>query len=338
MRFGVMLPHGNAVASPQAIVEVAQAAEALDFHSVVVRDHLVYNGAYVVSGTADSGGEQRLMFEALETLTYVAGLTSRVRLGTSVIILPNRHPLLFAKQAASLDVLSGGRLTLGFGVGPNRRETAADTTKLGTHRANLEKEYDAFGAHGPRGPRMEEYFQALVALWTEDRASYDGRYVRFEDVEMFPKPLQRPHPPIRVGGRADAALRRAARWGAGWCPSQVTSGEIAAGAARLAELRDGGDRQEIGINVHAAIADSDGAAERLAAHALGAHFSGREELLARTIAGDVDTVIRRVAEYRDAGVDYIELKPVYGTIAECVALLQRVHDEVMPAFRPAARA
>jgi probable F420-dependent oxidoreductase len=332
VKFAVMLPQSNKLASAQALVDVAQAAEELGFDAVSVRDHIVFNGAYITSGTVglDVPGDDRDIFEALQTLTYVAPATSRIRLRTSVIILPNRHPLLLAKQTSTLDVLSGGRLILGLGVGPNRRETAADTTRLGAHRVNLEKEYDTFGALGPRGPRMEEYFMALRAIWTDERASFDGRYVRFEDVEVFPKPIQEPHPPIVVGGRSEHARRRVARWNAGWLPSQVTVEEIAAGVADLERRR--GAAGEVGINVHSAIADSDAAAEALVTPTIGRHFVDREQLLARAIVGTVDTFIARARAYRDAGVGTIELKPVYRSIDDCIAQLRIVHDEVMPAL------
>ncbi|ADB52484.1 TIGR03619 family F420-dependent LLM class oxidoreductase [Conexibacter woesei] len=337
MRFAVMLPQANRLASPEALVEVAQAAEELGFSAVSVRDHVVFNGAYITSGTADleGPGELRAMFEALETLTWVAAHTSRVRLRTSVLILPNRHPLLLAKQLSTLDVLSGGRLTIGFGVGPNRRETAVDTTKLGAHRVNLEKEYDAFGAHGARGPRMQEYFEAMVAIWTQESASYRGETVAFDDVEVFPKPLQRPYPPIVVGGRSSAALRRAARWDAGWMPSQVTAQEIAAGVAELRALREQAglapEPPSIGINVHSAIAESTAAAEAFVAPTIGHHFAGPEALRERALLGDVEAFAARVRAYRDAGVEEIELKPVYRSIDDCVAHLRTIHDEVMPA-------
>lgn len=338
MKFAVMLPQANCLATPQAIVDVAQAAEELDFHAVSVRDHIVFNGAYITSGTVDLEGpeDRRTMFEALETLTYVAAATRRVRLRTSVLILPNRHPLLLGKQLSTLDVLSGGRLTVGFGVGPNRRESDADTTKLGAHRVNLEKEYDTFGAHGPRGPRMQEYFEALVAIWTQEHASYQGETVDFDDVEVFPKPLQRPYPPIVVGGRSRAARRRSVAWNAGWMPSQASVEEMAEGVADLRELRAsaGLDPQPpaVAINVHSAIAASADAAEVFITPTLGRHFADREQLRARTLLGDVDGFTDRVRAYRDAGVEEIELKPVYRTVDGCIEQLRIIHDEVMPAL------
>ena len=337
MRFAVMLPQSGKLATPAAIVDVAQAAEELGFDAVSVRDHLVFDGAYITSGMRGLAipGDDRTMFEALETLTFVASRTSRVRLGTSVLILPNRHPLLLAKQVSTLDHLTGGRVILGLGIGPNRREAADDTTKLGTHRDNLAREYDTFGAFGPRGPRMDEYFEAMVRLWTEERPSFKGEYVHFDDVLMFPKPAQKPYPPILVGGRSGAARARAARWDAGWLPSQVTTGEIEEGVADLRRRQIELGRDEgpgtIGVNMHSIIAATTDEAVALAGPTLGSHFADRQTYLDRTLSGDLETFTARVAAYRDAGVDYVELKPVVASIDDLIDQLRQVHETVMPA-------
>lgn len=342
MRFAVMLPQSNKIASPHALIDVAQAAEELGFETVSVRDHIVFNGAYVTSGMRgiDLPGDDRNIFEALETLAFVASRTARIRLGTSVIILPNRHPLLLAKQTSTLDVLSGGRLLLGLGIGPNRREAAEDTTRLGAHRTNLVREYDSFGASGPRGPRADEYFEAMRAIWTEDRPSFHGEYVHFDDVDVFPKPVQRPHPPIVVGGRSAKARERAVRWNAGWLPSQVTAEEMLAGATHLRTLREAAGAIPsdpiLGINVHSSIGDSDAEALAVVETTVGQHFDDRAALLERTLTGDVETFTRRVLEYQAAGVDYIELKPVCRSIDDLIEQLRRIEREVVPVVSSAS--
>lgn len=338
LRYGVMLPQSGRLASMQAVVDVAQAAEALGFDVVSVRDHIIFDGAYIsvgMRGEPAGVGDDRTMLEALETLTWAAARTERIGLGTSVLILPNRHPLLLAKQVATLDAMSGGRVILGLGIGPNRQETTEDTTLLSTHRGSLSREYDSFGAHGPRGPRMDEYLAAMRLLWSEDAPSFDGEYVHFERAMMFPKPIQRPHPPIIVGGRSEAALARAARWDAGWMPSQVTTSEIAAGVGRLTELRQQaghtGPLPTIGINVHSILAASVADAHRLAAPTLGDHFRDIDAYQARTLSGDPEGLAARIAAYRDAGADYIELKPVVPTVDALIDHLRTIHDAVMPA-------
>lgn len=337
LRYGVMLPQSGRLAAAQAVIDVAQAAEALGFDVVSVRDHIIFDGAYIsvgMRGEPAGVGDDRTMLEALETLTWAAAHTERIGLGTSVLILPNRHPLLLAKQVATLDAMSGGRVILGLGIGPNRTETSRDTTLLGSHRGSLSREYDSFGAHGPRGPRMDEYLAAMRLLWSEDAPSFDGRFVHFERAMLFPKPLQRPHPPILVGGRSSAALQRAAHWDAGWLPSQVTVDEVAAGATRLRELRTtaglDGPLPTIGINVHSVVAASVDEAYRIAAPTLGAHFRDVTAYGARTLSGDPVTIATRIAAYRAAGADHIELKPVVSSLDALIGHLRTFREEVMP--------
>lgn len=340
MRFAVMLPQTNRISSPEALVRVAVAAEELGFHAVSVRDHIVFNGVWITSGMRDLDipGDDRNIFEALMTLAFVASRTERIRLGTSVVILPNRHPLLLAKQTSTLDVLSGGRLIMGFGVGPNQKPGGStDTTQLGRHRANLQKEYDSFGATGARGRRMDEYLEAVLAIWTQERPSFDGEHVRFDAVDVFPKPVQRPHPPILFGGRSPAARQRAARYGDGWIPSQVTVEEVRDGLAEIrglrAQLGVEAPLRYVGVNMHSAFGATDEEAEALARPTVGHLFADREAFLARTITGSVDTFRERVLAYREAGVDYVELKPVYRSIEHLVEQLTTIRDEVMPALR-----
>jgi probable F420-dependent oxidoreductase len=334
-----MLPQTNRIASPDALVRVAEAAEEFGFHSVSVRDHVVFNGIWITSGMRDIDlpGDDRNIFEALMTLSYVAARTSRIRLGTSVVILPNRHPLLLAKQISTLDVLSGGRLIVGFGVGPNQRPGGStDTTQLGRHRSNLQKEYDSFGGSiGHRGRRMDEYLEAVIALWTQERPSFNGEHVHFEEVDMFPKPAQKPYPPLLFGGRSTAAQRRAARFGNGWIPSQVTTDEVRDGMVAIQAMRRELGIEEplryVGINMHSAFGATDEEAEAFAHPTVGHLFADRDSFLGRTIVGSVDTFRERVLSYRDAGVDYVELKPVYRSIEHCVEQLRLIRDEVMPA-------
>ena len=164
MRFGVMLPHTNRIATTDNIIRTAETAEEYGFYALSVHDHIVFNGHWIVSGVRgiELPGDDRTLFEAMEVMTFAAARTSTIRLVASVILLPIREPVLFAKQAATLDVLSGGRLTLGFGVGPPLQPGDNETTKLGNHRSNAGKEYDAVGISGNRGRRTDEYIEAAA--------------------------------------------------------------------------------------------------------------------------------------------------------------------------------
>lgn len=337
LRFSVMLPQTNAVASTDAIRLVAETAEKLCFDAVTVHDHIVFNGFWIASGMkgASGPGDNRDLFEAMETLAFVAAITERVRLVASVIIIPIRDPVLFAKQAATLDVLSGGRFVLGVGVGPPLNPTGYETTKLGPHRGNAAREYGAIGVAGNRGPRTDEYLEAIYTIWREDRATFAGNYVSFDEIEVYPKPVQRPRPTVMIGGRSDKALRRAARYGDGWNPSQVSAAQFAASLPTLRSYYEDEGRHgpsELGINIHSVIAESDEAAHAISDPTAAKLFPTPEEYRDRTIVGSPQTFTRRIAEYVAAGANYIELKPLYPDVEHLIRQMQLIHDEVMPAF------
>ena len=199
MKFGFVVPNNFGIADPSDVVRLGVRAEELGFDSVWVNHH-VLNVGYV----RDRLGE-RPYHDALVILTWLAAQTSRVRIGTSVLVLPYLHPMVLAKELATLDHLSGGRLVVGVGVGSLAEENAA----LGV-------------AYDTRGSYCNEFLEVLRRLWTEQRASFHGRFFDFEDLISSPKPLQRPHPAIVVGGNRPPALRRVARLGDGWHPLGVS--------------------------------------------------------------------------------------------------------------------
>lgn len=336
MKFGVMLPHTNKISSTEAIIQTAETAEEYGFHALSVHDHIVFNGYWIVSGVRgyDGPGDDRDLFEAMETMTFAAARTSKIRLVASVILLPIREPVLFAKQAATLDVLSNGRLTLGFGVGPPLTPGDKETTKLGHHRSNAAKEYDAVGISGNRGPRTDEYIEAIIEIWKNSSATYKGKYTSFEDIEVFPKPVQKPYPPIYIGGRSEFALQRAAKYGDGWNPSQPSASQVREGIARIQKLRARAGREPMinfGINIPSVIAATDAQADAIARPTVGPMFPGETEYQERTIIGSPETFVRRVQEFKEAGVNYVELKPLYPSMEQFMEQLRLIRDEVMPA-------
>jgi probable F420-dependent oxidoreductase len=168
-------------------------AEDAGFEALWVGDHI----ALPVDESGDPATEPRL--EAVVALTHLAAVTTRIGLGFGLIVLPQRHPVLLAKQLSSLDYLSGGRLTVGIGVGW------------------VEQELNAMGVPmAERARRTDEYLAAMRALWDEPTPTFTGDHVRFAGVIQRPRPVQHPHPPVIIGGHAPAALRRAARSGNGW--------------------------------------------------------------------------------------------------------------------------
>jgi len=204
MEIGLHLPQVGPLANREDITTFAQRAEELGFDSLWVSDHVVVPRAlgsrYPYNREGSFPVPPDLPFlEAVATLLYVAGVTQRVKLGTTVLIIPMRNPIVNAKELASLDVLSGGRLILGVGAGW------------------MGEEFDALGVpFEKRGARLDEYIRLYKQLWTEDNPSFHGKFWQIEDVGFSPKPLQKPHPPIWVGGHSAAALRRAGRLGDAW--------------------------------------------------------------------------------------------------------------------------
>jgi probable F420-dependent oxidoreductase len=309
MRYGFYLPTRGELASREAIGTLARAGEAAGFHSAMVADHVVSPATsksvypYTVSGEHPSHGDA---LEQFAILAFVAGITERLRLVNSVTILPYRNPVLTAKMLATIDVLSGGRLTVGVGVGW------------------LEEEFAALGAEfARRGAVSDEYLRILKQLWTESPASFRGEFYSFESIRCEPFPLQKPHPPIWVGGHSLAALRRTARYGDGWHPV----GAIAAVplppeemVRKLAELKRltteaGRDFSALTISYKAplydvAVPDPDGGRRR---------FSGSPT----DIAGDI-------AAFAAIGVHELIFDFRGDTLSGSVERLERFAAQVMP--------
>lgn len=196
MKFGLFGINLGPCADPGVAVRVAQAAEGHGFDSLWTGEHVVLPDPQVAPSPAPP---EAPFLDPAVSLAFVAAATKTVRLGTGIIILPQRNPLVLAKELASVDVVSSGRLIFGIGIG------------------YLKPEFDALGipfAH--KGARTVEYLQAILALWTQPKPSYRGRFVRFEGVQAFPRPVQRPHPPIVMGGATPEAFRRAVAYGNGW--------------------------------------------------------------------------------------------------------------------------
>ena len=222
MHFGVSLPGRGPLATPDALTKLAEKADALRYASLFVTDHVVIptsnNSTYPYSPTGRFAGDWTNGYlEPIALMGVLAGLTSRVKLGTSVLVVPYRNPVVTAKMLATIDVLSRGRVTVGVGVGWLREEFQA----LGA------PDFDRRGAVG------DEYLRIFKTLWTQDPASFRGEFYRFDAIRCLPHPTQKPHPPIWIGGHSKAALRRVARLGDGWHPV----GANPAVPLRPAELR-----------------------------------------------------------------------------------------------------
>ena len=196
MHFGLFSINAYAAIEPRTAARVARAAEAAGFESLWAGEHVVLPDPQ--APPSPMGPTEPILDPAI-ALTFAAANTTRVRLGTGIIILPQRNPLVLAKELASLDVLSAGRLIVGIGVG------------------YLEPEFRALGApFEDRGAVTDEYLAAMCAIWGQAKPAYQGRFVSFANVQAHPQPVQQPHPPFVIGGRSAPAFRRAVSQGHGW--------------------------------------------------------------------------------------------------------------------------
>jgi probable F420-dependent oxidoreductase len=236
MKFGIMMPTAGPMANGpgtlEAQIAVAQKAEALGFDSLWVPDHVVIPTTiqsrypYNDTGRFPMRAEQGFL-EPIATLGFLAGATKRVRLGTWVLVLPHRNPIVTAKTFATLDVLSGGRVMLGAGIGW------------------MEEEITLLGApFKKRGALSDEYLQAMKELWTNPDPQFEGQFVRFSGIKCEPKPLQKPLP-VWIGGHSPRAMRRVAEFGHGWV---AVPKSFAVFKETLQDLKVAADKAGRGIN------------------------------------------------------------------------------------------
>ncbi len=207
MQFGFSLPGRGPLARPDVLVKLAERADALRFSSLFVTDHIViptsYRSTYPYSPTGKAAGDWGQGYlEPLALMSYLAGATSRIRLGTSVLVVPYRNPVTTAKMLATLDVMTGGRVILGAGVGW------------------LREEFEALGSppYAERGKVTDEYIRLMRECWTREPVEFSGAYYRLPPVSVLPKPVQKGGIPVWIGGHTDSALRRVGETGDGWHP------------------------------------------------------------------------------------------------------------------------
>jgi probable F420-dependent oxidoreductase len=277
----------------------------------------ILDEAFDIAWTGDHLLWHYPILDPIVTLSSAALVTERVRLGTGILHVPIRPVLQTAKSLASLDYLSGGRLVVGAGVGGEN-----------------DREFDAVGVPvTERGARTDEALQAFRALWRDERASFHGRFCSFDDVELLPRPVQPGGPPIWVGGRTPAALRRAARHD-GWLALFMSPDAIRRNLATIAELRDGRPF-EAAIHLPACVGGAE-ARERFA------RFYGHQpdtppERFARYwVTGSPAEIVDTVGRYVDAGIRHVVLAPPGPEfVAQLETLATDVVGELRRAFGPA---
>ena len=291
MRIGFSLLNNWGIDDVHALVALASRAEELGVDSVWVHDH-VFNVGHVLERIGD-----RPYYEPLTLLAFVAARTERIRLGTSVLVLPYHHPVRLAKSAATLDVLSGGRVILGVGVGATEREMEA----LGT-------------PFKERGPFTDEAIAVMRTLWREDDPAFEGAYVRFPRMKFSPKPRQR-QIPLVIGGVSRAAIRRAARLGDGWQPLGLSPEDLGQGIATLQnELRACG-RAVSAVPVSIALSITASTPRRY------------------SLGTEPKEIVERATAFARLGVDTLIISANTSDPREARRTLDLVAREVMPAIR-----
>ncbi len=281
----------------EPIGRVARRAEELGFESLWTLDQVL-------------GGSRNL--EPVSLLSYVAAITSRVRLGTAVFVLPQHNPVQLAKELATLDVLSGGRVDAGFGIGND----------VAPHNA-------AFGI--PTGRRVRLLTESLAvmrALWSDRKATYEGEFFQLNDIRMEPKPVQRPGPPVWFGGRVEPALRRAVRLGDAWMgPGSSSIEDFREHFAMLKQALEAADRDPatftISKRLYLAIDDNRERAEGRLREWF-AHVYGSADLANQVAVWGPESYIReRIEEVIDIGAEHMLLHPVFDFDEHLEALAPR---------------
>ena len=331
MRFSVQLPtcteglvNPVPFAGPEDFVRLAQAAERLGYDGVWGNDHITA-AAYVRQTWPDPPN----FYEVLITLATVGAHTRRVHLGTALIVLPLRDPVLLAKQVATLDRLTGGRVILGVGLGAYREEFTAHSPRRAAVR---------------RGDLFEEALEALRLLFSEREASYAGRHVAFERLELFPKPAQQPLP-IYIGGHNEAAVARAARVGQGWLPGWRPFAEVRARTALLRRLTAEAGRDPTAVEAAVQFTlmlgrgDTEASARYrrtgMVRHRVSLAPTGRDPALAEAnnLIGSPARVADQLGVLSDAGVDHVcAIQFPHDTVTEMLEQMEWFARDVMPPF------
>jgi len=320
VEFGISLPGRGPLAKPDQVLTMAARADALGYASVFVTDHIVLpasmaRSVYPYSATRQlPGGAAQDYLEPLALLGALARETRRARLGTSVLVIPYRHPLVTAKILATLDRLSGGRMILGAGVGW------------------LREEFEAVGAppFEERGAVTDEYLTLMRKTWTTDPVSFQGRYVRVDNVHALPKPLQPNGIPVWIGGHTDGAVRRAARLGDGWHPLIMRPPGLLLPdeyAARVRQLKAwakeaGRDPESVTLTVRVAM---EVRPKRMKPPA------GERPMF----QGTPEEVTKDIRTYADLGVTHFVWDPTHQDLPSVLDNLKRFAHDVAPRFNRA---
>ena len=305
MQIGVSMPR---TPDGPALKEFAQAADAMGFESVLIGDHIVLpTGGTTQYPYSTSGSFSRPSDEPyLETMTllgYLAACTERIKIGSTVVILPYRNPVVQAKMFASLDSLTGGRMICGIGVGW------------------LEKEFETLGvSYAERGPLTDEFLEIFRTLWYDDDPEHHGKHYDFDGIQFYPKPVQNPLP-IWVGGATRAALRRTAKYGDCWHPSRQTPEFVASQLPYLRRRieREGRKVEDVTVSLKRAVHFTD----------IGLPEAGGERTGGALVCSTQE-VVDDLHACHEIGIHQLTYDFRVDEIPDCIRVMERLAEAVLP--------
>ena len=299
MKIGVTIPNNWGIDDPQQVLEFGPLAESLGFDSVWVMDHL-FNTGYIRERLED-----KPYYHPMATLSFLAATTSKVTLGTSVLVLPYHNPVELAKYAATLDQISGGRVTLGVGVGA------------------MTEEFEALGiSMRQRGSLTDECMDIMKELWSSHLPSYQSKRWDFSELYFSPKPVQ-PSIPLWVGGSSPGAMKRTALRGDGWHPTGQSPEAYALGKREITDAAEaaGRDPSQITWSI------------RVEVEVHGQPSSERAASRTTMPGHDPAMMTASIKAYQDAGVEHIVLALNSGDVPALKRLMETIANEVLPEFR-----
>lgn len=348
--FGVRMPCAGPLSGPDNMRDAAQEAERRGFDSLWVHDYIIWtqalNRIHISCGSreaVEAAGplSPPMFYESISNLAFLAGVTTTIRLGLGVLILPYRDPVVTAKQLATVDALSKGRLVLGVGQGAAKSTQNVDFEVLGISRKD-------------KVPRTREYLEAMLRIWSEVSPSYHGTYVNFDNATIYPKPVQQPRPPIWIGGQADKSLDMVADYADGWLsfwisPEQFPNA-IAEVRRRLEQRGRDPEEFEVGTEIQIYLAETTDQARHEAMPTLLAFEEGYagttggfaeektsadtlQEIWNSSLIGSPASVTAEMQRYVESGCTFFELKFIYRDLPHLFEQLAAFSDEIMPKLR-----